>query len=568
MNIKWSSRRKNLRKKRPLSPAAATTAANDDDENPPNKKIDESSRRSAPARWIKGNGNKLAAPDVERTLSSCPQHSTASRTGQLTDPEQQQKHQQQLTYVRFRIDRKVGSGTFSTVHVATHRATNHAVALKMLSRRKIYDLKTQNRVRSEIDHLRLCTAHPHITRLYDTIDSAGAPTLDLVMEFVSGGDMYDHLKSMKPRRRLRAGAGLIKTSGLDEVDARRYFQQLISAVEFMHSKGVVHRDLKLENILLDPLYRYIKLADFGLSAAVDTRPGAATYLKTPCGSPHYAAPEVISGKPYLGRPSDIWSCGVILYAMLAGKLPFVDSDMRKQFRRIKAGSYSIPRYLGRDSTSIIRNMLTVRVDRRITVEKMRQHLWFQVALPEYLNCTPELTEIRERKELDVEIMDEVMELYGCGLDGKLSQDGLERVIALGFGLDNTIELYNGYGEEMRDAHTAYQLLLDTKHEKQRSEELFNAVDSCGASGTGVGSGRSGWMNSLLNRNTKSTVAIMLCLILTLCGSQSNCVMHHFGGSDEVTLQGSQHSTGNTTWGSLFMSLQSQFYTTDPPAKPW
>ena len=555
MPIKWSSRRK----KRPAPPAA--------EEAPTTSTRHISSRRSAPTLQISGNDDKADAPVVELALSSCPPPSSTAggqigRTTSLT----KQRKPQQPTYVRFQIDRKVGSGTFSTVHVATHRTTQHVVALKVLSRRKIDELKTHNRVRCEIDHLRKCAAHPHITRLYDTIDSPGAPTLDLVMEFVSGGDMYDHLKSFKPRRRLNAGVGVIRTFGFNEPDARRYFQQLVSAVEFMHSKGVVHRDLKLENCLVDPLFRYIKLADFGLSAAVDTRPGATTYLKTPCGSPHYAAPEVISGKPYLGRPSDIWSCGVILYAMMTGKLPFVDANIRNQFRRIKAGKYSIPRYLSRDSKSIIRDMLCVRVDRRITVEKIRQHLWFQIGLPEYLNCTPEMTEIRERKELDKEILDQVLDLYGCGSDGGLSQEGLERAVGLDDGLDDCNAIDDEYGEKLRDAHTAYQLLLDAKHEKQRSEELFHGVSFGDTIGNGAVAGRAGWMNSFLHRHTKSTIAIMLCLILTICGSQSDRVMHHFGGNEEVLVKKRQ-SIGNTTWGSLFVSLQSHVYMSDPPAKP-
>ena len=292
---------------------------------------------------------------------------------------------QKPTHHRFRTTRKVGAGTFSTVHLAVHIQTSQPVALKILSRQKIQSLHTADRVKEEIEHLRLCAAHPHITRLYDTIDARGAPTLDLVMEYVSGGDMYDYLRTRKRRLKLNGkaakGVGWFpfwrRGAGLDELDARRYFQQLVSAIDFMHARGVVHRDLKLENVLLDASKRYIKLADFGLSAYVED--GASTRLVTPCGSPHYAAPEVIVGLPYLGPPTDVWSCGVILFALLTGKLPFVETDMKKQFRKIKDGTYTIPSYLSLEARNMIEKMMTVRVDRRLTVETVQQHLWFRGA---------------------------------------------------------------------------------------------------------------------------------------------------------------------------------------------
>jgi len=505
---------------------------------------------------------------------------------------------QKPTHHRFRTIRKVGAGTFSTVHLATHLQTEQPVALKVLSRRKIASLKTADRVTAEIDHLRLCAAHPHIARLYDTIDAPAAPTLDLVMEYVSGGDMYDYLRSRKRRlqpHRGKKGRGSSSSSsswwaawgrrgsragGLAEADARRYFQQLLSAIGFMHSRGVVHRDLKLENVLLDATHRYVKLADFGLSARVVD--GATDRLVTPCGSPHYAAPEIIVGLPYLGPPTDVWSCGVILYALLTGKLPFVESDMRKQFRKIKAGDYSIPSYLSREARNMIGKMMTVRVDRRLTVETVWQHLWFQEGLPEYLNCTPEETERRERRSIDEEVIEEVLDLYGfegrtngavasgsagrggvsgnaCADDAKagsdrggedLSRTGLERAIALGGGLDNSMTARTGYGETMRDAHTAYQLLLDAKHNKERSEELFGADASIASSGKRPG---------LFSRcfRGRGIVAIMVCFTLTICTASNVCSRNgRFGIEQNNVLARVREGLGlgNVTFGtSIFES---------------
>ena len=470
---------------------------------------------------------------------------------------------QKPTHHRFRTTRKVGAGTFSSVHLATHIKTSQPVALKILSRQKIKALQTADRVRAEIEHLRLCAAHPHITRLYDTIDARGAPTLDLAMEYVSGGDMYDYLRSRKRKLKLSGGRGWRpfgrRGAGLAEPDALRYFQQLMSAIDFMHARGVVHRDLKLENVLLDVSKRYIKLADFGLSAYVED--GAATRLVTPCGSPHYAAPEVILGLPYLGPPTDVWSCGVILFALLTGKLPFVETDMKKQFRKIKDGTYTIPSYLGREARHMIEKMMTVRVDRRLTVENVQQHLWFQEDLPEYLNCSPEETERRERKSIDEEVMEEVLILYnfdgrsasasapalangtrsGGGIafadDTKVGGDRarLERAIALGGGLDNTMTARTGYSETMRDAHTAYQLLLDAKHYKQRSEGLF-----------GVPAGRRSGCARLFRR--LSVVTIIFCTVLTIC-TQSNCVMGRLGIEDGVLVKVRESlGIGNVAWG--------------------
>ena len=536
----------------------------------------------------KGKSSPYAA-DVDGTAT--PPRRLADDELDFGSPEHQKP-----THHRFRTTRKVGAGTFSTVHLAVHIKTTQPVALKILSRQKIKSLKTADRVKAEIKHLRLCAAHPHITRLYDTIDARGAPTLDLVMEYVSGGDMYDYLRTRKRKLKLNGkaakGVGWFpfwrRGAGLDEPDARRYFQQLVSAIDFMHARGVVHRDLKLENVLLDASKRYIKLADFGLSAYVED--GASTRLVTPCGSPHYAAPEVIVGMPYLGPPTDVWSCGVILYALLTGKLPFVETDMKKQFRKIKDGTYTIPSYLSLEARNMIEKMMTVRVHRRLTVETVQQHLWFQEGLPEYLNCTPEETERRERKAIDEEVMEEVLTLYefegrkkdagvGAGANGSrrgggiafaddtkvgsdkgedLSRAGLERAIALGGGLDNTMTAQMGYGETMRDAHTAYQLLLDAKHYKQRLEELFGTASSRGDGS--AGSSRSGLCARAFR--SKGIVAIMLCLALTICTQTDVCGagMGRSGFNESALVKIREGlGLGNATWNpnTIMLTLKSQ-----------
>lgn len=167
-------------------------------------------------------------------------------------------------------------------------------------------------VRREIKILRLFM-HPHIIRLYEVIETSH--DIYVVMEYVKSGELFDYI---------------VEKGRLVEDEARRFFQQIISGVEYCHRNMVVHRDLKPENLLLDSKMN-VKIADFGLSNVM--RDGH--FLKTSCGSPNYAAPEVISGRLYAGPEVDVWSCGVILYALLCGSLPFDDENIPNLFKKIK-----------------------------------------------------------------------------------------------------------------------------------------------------------------------------------------------------------------------------------------
>lgn len=164
-----------------------------------------------------------------------------------------------------------------------------------------------------------------------------------------------------------------------EDTARRFFQQIICAVEYCHRHKIVHRDLKPENLLLDD-YLNVKIADFGLSNIMTD----GNFLKTSCGSPNYAAPEVIGGKLYAGPEVDVWSCGVILYVLLVGKLPFDDEYIPSLFKKISQGTYTIPSYLSPGAASLIRRMLVVNSVQRITIQEIRQDPWFTKNLAEYL----------------------------------------------------------------------------------------------------------------------------------------------------------------------------------------
>lgn len=172
---------------------------------------------------------------------------------------------------------------------------------------------------------------------------------------------------------------IVKHGRLNEQKSRRLFQQIICAVEYCHRHKIVHRDLKPENLLLDE-YSNVKIADFGLSNIMSD----GNFLKTSCGSPNYAAPEVISGKLYAGPEVDVWSCGVILYVLLVGRLPFDDEYIPALFKKIAAGNFHTPSYLPAGATNIIKRCLQTHPVNRISVPEIRADPWFRKDLPPYL----------------------------------------------------------------------------------------------------------------------------------------------------------------------------------------
>nr|UXY87106.1 kin/snf1 [Cryptomonas sp.] len=263
------------------------------------------------------------------------------------------------------LGKTLGVGSFGKVKLAKHELCGQKVAVKILNRKKIKILKMDEKVKREINILKLFT-HPHIIRLYEVINTPS--DIFVVTEYITGGELFDYI---------------VEHGRLSEDEARRFFQQMISGVEYCHKHMVVHRDLKPENLLLDA-HLNIKIADFGLSNLMKD----GFFLKTSCGSPNYAAPEVISGKPYLGPEVDIWSCGVIVYALLCGSLPFDDENIPNLFKKIKSGIYLLPCYLSDSSRDLISKMLVTNPLSRITMEGIRKHIWFQTRLPRYLSFFP------------------------------------------------------------------------------------------------------------------------------------------------------------------------------------
>lgn len=290
----------------------------------------------------------------------------------------------------YRLSKTLGIGAFGKVKLAEHVTTGHKVAVKILNRAKIVALDMSEKVKREINILQRCT-HPHIIRLYEVIDT---PTdIFVVMEYVSNGELFDYI---------------VSKGRLAPDEARHFFHQIISGVEYCHYHHIVHRDLKPENLLLDA-DNNIKIADFGLSNVM--RDGE--FLRTSCGSPNYAAPEVISGHLYAGPEVDVWSCGVILYALLCGSLPFDDESIPNLFKKIKSGMYSLPSHLSQLARDLIPRMLVVDPMKRVTVPEVRGHAWFQQKLPPYLRHAPDRIENLERV-IDEDTVDDVLSLAARG----------------------------------------------------------------------------------------------------------------------------------------------------------
>ncbi|KAL4933090.1 serine/threonine-protein kinase [Aspergillus undulatus] len=259
----------------------------------------------------------------------------------------------------------LGEGSFGKVKLAIHQPSGRQVALKIISRRKLLSRDMIGRVEREIQYLQLLR-HPHIIKLYTVISTK--TDIVMVLEYAER-ELFDYL---------------VKRGRCNDAEARKFFQQIICAVEYCHRHKIVHRDLKPENLLIDR-DKNVKIADFGLSNIMTD----GNFLKTSCGSPNYAAPEVISGKLYAGPEVDVWSCGVILYVLLVGRLPFDDDYIPALFKKIAAGNFHMPTYISSGAARLIRSMLQVHPVHRITIEDIRNDPWFLQDLPEYLQPPPE-----------------------------------------------------------------------------------------------------------------------------------------------------------------------------------
>jgi len=254
----------------------------------------------------------------------------------------------------YRLDMTIGKGSYGRVKLATDMRTGGQVAIKFLAK----DLMTKQahwiRVRREINLLTLAH-HPHIIKVHEWLEAT--EDVLIVMEYVSGKDLFDRINEKAEKR-------------YSEEDARPLFRQMVSALDYCHQNRIVHRDLKPENVMIDAQGN-VKLIDFGFANLFHPR----DHLTTNCGSPLYAAPEIVQARPYIGPEVDIWSLGIVLYAMLVGALPFEDENLKGLYKKIGEGRFTFPEHVSPAARDLIQSMLQVNTLNRATIHHLRMHPW-------------------------------------------------------------------------------------------------------------------------------------------------------------------------------------------------
>ncbi|CAL9088521.1 unnamed protein product [Musa textilis] len=263
---------------------------------------------------------------------------------------------------KYELGRTLGEGTFAKVKFAKNVETGENVAIKILDKDKVLRHNMIDQIKREISTMKLIQ-HPNVVRMYDVM--ASKTRIYIVLEFVNGGELFDKI----------ARHGRLK-----EDDARKYFQQLINAVDYCHSRGVFHRDLKVElglpeNLLLDS-NGVLKISDFGLSA-LPQQVHEDGKLYTTCGTPNYVAPEVVKDKGYDGAKADLWSCGVILFVLMAGYLPFEDSNLVSLYKKIFKADFSCPSWISTSARKLIQRILDPSPQTRITIPQVIENEWFK-----------------------------------------------------------------------------------------------------------------------------------------------------------------------------------------------
>ncbi|XP_071957572.1 serine/threonine-protein kinase SIK3-like isoform X2 [Antedon mediterranea] len=263
-----------------------------------------------------------------------------------------------VTIGYYEIERTIGRGNFAVVKLATHVITKAKVAIKIIDKTQLDD-ENKRKIEREVQVMKLLR-HPHIIRLYQVMQTERM--MYLVTEYASGGEIFDHL---------------ISHGKMTEREARPKFRQIVAAINYCHCRHVVHRDLKAENLLLDA-NKQVKIADFGFSNFFES----GQLLKTWCGSPPYAAPELFEGKEYLGPKADVWSLGVVLYVLVSGNLPFGGDTLQSLRTNVLSGHFRIPFFMSPDCENLIRHMLVLDPQKRYTTSQILQHRWIRSGDPD------------------------------------------------------------------------------------------------------------------------------------------------------------------------------------------
>lgn len=353
----------------------------------------------------------------------------------------------------WKLGKTLGKGATGRVFLATNVENNQKAAVKIVSKAALTNDQSQDNEEQDCDSAGLSYGiereiiimkllnHKNVLRLYDVWETEKA--LYLVLEYVEGGELFDLLVDSGP---------------LPEKTAVEFFRQIILGAAYCHSLGICHRDLKPENILLDKDLN-VKIADFGMAALESGR-----LLETSCGSPHYAAPEIVSGLHYHGAESDVWSCGVILFALLTGRLPFDDDNIRDLLLKVQVGKYEIVEDLSPEAVDLIHQMLTVDPEARIKTRDILKHPFVK----KYYDCekddafiqlpSPEsaVSPVKSRQQIDKRILENLVILW----HGRSSESIIEALLS----------------PTPNSEKTFYTLLLRYRHDHANSNRNSNGND--------------------------------------------------------------------------------------------
>ncbi|CAA2961334.1 CBL-interacting serine threonine- kinase 1 [Olea europaea subsp. europaea] len=328
-------------------------------------------------------------------------------------PEQIKRREEKgMRLGKYELGRTVGEGNFGKVKYAKNVDSGQSFAIKILEKNRIIDLKITDQIKREIGTLKLIK-HPNVVRLHEVL--ASKTKIYMVLEYVNGGELFDRISSK---------------GKLSEAEGRKFFQQLIDGVSYCHNRGVFHRDLKLENVLIDANGN-IKISDFGLSALPQHFRDDGL-LHTTCGSPNYVAPEILSNRGYNGATSDTWSCGVILYVILTGYLPFDDRNLAVLYQKVVPyirgmvisfltceksslcnlpfayqifkGDAQVPKWLSPGARNLIKRILDPNPCTRMTMAQIKENDWFK---QDYVPVEP----VEEDEEENVYSDDEVSSIH-------------------------------------------------------------------------------------------------------------------------------------------------------------
>ena len=385
----------------------------------------------------------------------------------------------------FIIGQKLGEGQFGTVRLGINRQTKEKVAIKILEKIKMTNFDDKKRLEKEINILKKIH-HPNIVKLFCVIETERQ--IFIIMEYIKGNELFQYILMKKK---------------LEEEEACYYFLQIINCIDYLNKLKISHRDLKAENIIIEQNTKEIRLIDFGLSNIYENN----QLLSTACGSPVYAAPEMLEGKLYKGSTVDLWSAGIVLYYMLCGNFPFEDVSNDKLYKKILKGKFDIPKFLSKNVKDLLNRILVVNPQKRINIKDIKKHPWvleyleknqnfsnifkniglnigkYVIPIDEdivsEINSKYNIDKVQIRKNILYNIINDISTLYYIMLNKK-SNDGIKSIA------DMKSDLFENYIKDKNNLLSSYNNDINKvfnkrkngmEEENEKPEENKNAINN-------------------------------------------------------------------------------------------